>query len=103
MKPTSNRPAPFLTAMLEGSFSCLIFLATIALVAPDAKAKQYALIGFAAVTIAIAVMLALPSSWVRRKARNASHHVPDNRPALDAYLITPTTTTTKERIYEPEL
>ena len=48
MKPTSNRPAPFLTAMLEGSFSCLIFLATIALVAPDAKAKQYALIGFAA-------------------------------------------------------
>ncbi|NBW75859.1 MAG: hypothetical protein EBR34_08665 [Sphingomonadaceae bacterium] len=71
-KAAPAQPARFLTAMLEGSFSCLIFLATIALVAPSAQARSLAMIGFAATSVAIAVMLALPSSWIR-KAGDARH------------------------------
>lgn len=67
MNAGHTRPAPFITAMLEGSFSCLIFLATIALIGPDERSRSLALIGFAAITIAILVMLAMPSSWIRRR------------------------------------
>ncbi len=106
MKATSNRPAPFLTAMLEGSFSCLIFLATIVLVANNTNAKQYAMIGFAAVSIAIAIMLALPSSWVRRRPRtDAALMPPPTRPiqiAAEAIAKPILQPQAKERTYEPE-
>lgn len=84
MNSGHNRPAPFLTAMLEGSFSCLICLATIALIGPDNRSRSLALMGFAAITIAILVMLAMPSSWIRRRTDCHARETDPNQPAAQA-------------------
>lgn len=76
MTATPTRPAPYLTAMLEGSFSCLIFLGTVALITPGERARSLALIAFAAISVAVTLMLALPSSWIRRKPPVAASRDP---------------------------
>lgn len=70
--PSSDRPAPFLTAMLEGSFASLIWLSAIAFAAPDPHYRNLAMLAIGAVSIAITIMLALPSSWLRRPRRTSA-------------------------------
>ena len=104
---TNDRPAPFLTAMMEGSFASLIWLSAIAFAAPDPHYRNLAMLALGAVSISIAIMLALPSSWLRRTPRHPDKRsaIPlDSRPAAaEALLIVGTNSTPAQPAHKGEL
>lgn len=85
---TRTIPTRWLGRMLEGAFTALLWLAVLLLVVADHQLHQLACLGFAAVTFAILIVLALPAAWVRvgiDAQENHPHHPPrrnDDEPGL---------------------
>ncbi len=61
-----TRPSPttIAAAMLEGSFMALMWLSAFALITGDPHYRDLALAGIAAVSLAIAAILAIPRAWL---------------------------------------
>ncbi len=62
---THPRTAKIANAMLEGSFTALLWLAAFALITNDPDYRNLAFLAIGAVSLAIAAILAIPGRWLR--------------------------------------
>ncbi len=80
-RPSSKAIA---TAMLEGSFMALMWLSTFALITGDPHYRALALAGIAAVSLAIAAILAMPRAWLAAPNSDPTSFAGGSRPLAKA-------------------
>jgi hypothetical protein len=83
--PPTHRIA---NAMLEGSFTALLWLSAFALITNDQNYRTLALAAIGAVSLAIAAILAIPGRWLRTPSQDEECHA-DNHNCASASASKP--------------